>query len=272
MTSHHDDLRRGQHGDHRYVGQPMKRREDPRLLTGGGRYVDDLAPPGCLHVVFVRSPHGHARIARLDAGAARRAPGVVAVVDGTEVAHLGPMPVNRLIPDMKIPPHPLIATGRVHAVGVPVAAVVADDPLAARDAAELIEVEYEPLAAVVDAEAALAATAPALYPEVDGNRSFRRAIRQGEVGAAFASAAHRAALRVEQARLSAVAIEPRAVLASFDPMTEELTPWVSCQAPFRNRPEGAALLASPAARGRACSRSPRRGCASSPLTWGEVSG
>ena len=242
MTSHQDD--------HRYIGQPMKRREDPRLLTGAGRYVDDLAPPGCLHVVFVRSPHGHARIARLDTAAARRAPGVVAIVEGAEVAHLGPMPVNRLIPDMKIPPHPLIATGRVHAVGVPVAAVVADDPRAARDAADLIEVEYEPLAAVVDAEAALDGTAPALFPEVDGNRSFRRAIRQGDADRAFAAAAHRVALRVEQARLSAVAIEPRAVLASFDPMTEELTLWVSCQAPFRIRAEVARLLAMPEARVR----------------------
>ena len=104
----------------------------------------------------------------------------MAVVDGTEVAHIGPMPVNRLMADMKIPPHPLIAMGRVHAVGVPVAAVVADDPRAARDAADLVDVEYQPLAAVVEAEAALSAAAPTLYPDVAGNRSFRRAIRQGE--------------------------------------------------------------------------------------------
>ncbi len=228
----------------------MKRREDPRLLLGAGRYVDDLVPPGCLHVAFVRSPHAHANISRLDAKPARQASGVVAVVTGDEVAHLGPMPVNRLIPDMKVPPHPLIAVERVHAVGVPVAAVVAESPYAARDAAELVQVEYEPLPAAVDAEAALDGTAPALYPQIEGNRSFRRVIRQGDATRAVEAAAHRVVLRVEQARLSAVAIEPRAVLASFDPTTDDLTLWVSCQAPFRIRAEVARLLAMPEARVR----------------------
>src|SRR2546427_7147115 len=86
-----------------YVGRPMKRREDRRLLLGAGTFVDDLKPAACLTVVFVRSPHGHARIGRLDVGAARTAPGVVAVITGDRVRHLGPMPVNRAIPDMKIP-------------------------------------------------------------------------------------------------------------------------------------------------------------------------
>jgi aerobic carbon-monoxide dehydrogenase large subunit len=242
MTTHHDD--RG------YIGRPLKRREDPRLLTGAGRYVDDLAPPGCLHVVFVRSPHAHARITRLDLAPARRAAGVVAVVEGAQVAHLGPMPVNRVVPDMKIPPHPIIATGHVHAVGVPVAAIVAEDPYAARDAAAAVVVEYEPRPAAVEAEFALDGGAPVLFPEIEGNRSFRRAIRQGDVTRAFAEAAHRVSLRVVQERLSAVAIEPRAVLASFDAVTEELTLWVSCQAPFRIRAEVARLLAFPEARVR----------------------
>src|SRR5438876_401442 len=85
-----------------WIGQPLKRREDPRLLTGAGRFVDDLRPPGCVHVVLLRSPHAHARITRLDVERARRAPGVVAVVTGAEVRHLGPMPVNRLVPDMRV--------------------------------------------------------------------------------------------------------------------------------------------------------------------------
>src|SRR5262245_9910693 len=242
MTSHHDD--------HRYIGRPMKRREDPRLLTGAGRYVDDLAPAGTLHVAFVRSPHAHARITRLDLAAARRAPGVVAVVDGSEVAHLGPMPVNRVVPDMKIPPHPIIASGVVHAVGVPVAAVVAEGAYLARDAAELVAVEYDPLPPAVEAEFALDGEAPALFPDIKGNRSFSRAIRQGDTSAAFATAAHRASLRVAQERVSAVAIEPRAVLASFDPATEDLTLWVSCQAPFRIRAEVARLLEIPESRVR----------------------
>src|SRR5688572_8759117 len=138
----------------KYVGRPMKRREDRRLLLGAGKFVDDLRPAECLSVVFVRSPHGHARIRRLDVEAVRRAPGVVAVVTGDEVRHLGPMPVNRAIPDMKIPPHPIIADGVVHATGVPVAAIAAETATAAWDAAELLEVEYEELPAATAPEAA----------------------------------------------------------------------------------------------------------------------
>jgi aerobic carbon-monoxide dehydrogenase large subunit len=233
-----------------YIGRPMKRREDPRLLTGTGRYVDDLAPAGCLHAVFVRSPHAHARIARLDVDVARRAQGVVTIVMGEDVAHLGPMPVNRAIPDMKVPPHPLVALGHVHAAGVPVVAVVAESVEAARDAADLIDVEYEPLAATVEPEQALAPSAPLLFPDIEGNRSFRRVLRQGDAAAAFAAAAHRVPLRVAQSRIAAVPIEPRAVLAAFDTLTEELTLWVSCQAPFRIRAEVSRLLGVPESRVR----------------------
>jgi carbon-monoxide dehydrogenase large subunit len=231
-----------------YIGRPMKRREDPRLLMGAGRYVDDLSPERCLHAVFVRSPHAHARILGVEVEAARRAPGVIAVVTGSEVAHLGPMPVNRAVPDMKIPPHPLIATGYVHTVGVPVAAIVADSAHTARDAAELVEAAYEPLPAAVAPEEALAGAA--LFPDIAGNRSFRRVLTHGDTAGAFAAAPHRVALRVAQARIAAVALEPRAVLATFDAMAEELTLWVSCQAPFRIRAEVARLLGMPESRVR----------------------
>ena len=120
-----------------YVGRPMKRREDRRLLLGAGKFVDDLQPAACLSVVLVRSPHGHARIARLDVEAARKAPGVVVIVTGHEVGHLAPMPVNPAIPGMKIPPHPIIADGVVRATGEPVAAVVAESAALAWDAAAL---------------------------------------------------------------------------------------------------------------------------------------
>src|SRR5262245_24755340 len=220
-----------------YVGRPMKRREDRRLLLGAGTFVDDLQPTACLSVVFVRSPYGHARIARLDVGAARQAPGVATVVTGDLVRHLAPMPVNRAIPDMKIPPHPIIADGVVHATGEPVAAIVADSAAAAWDAAALLKVEYEERAAVAEPEAALAAGSPTLYPEIAGNRSFRRVLKGGDPDAACARAAHRVTLRVAQERISAVAMEPRMVVASFDPVAEELTLWVSCQSPFRVRGE-----------------------------------
>jgi carbon-monoxide dehydrogenase large subunit len=226
-----------------YVGRPMKRREDRRLLLGAGTFVDDLRPEACLSVVFVRSPHGHARIARLDAEGARKAPGVTAVITGAEVRHLAPMPVNPAIPGMKIPPHPIIADGAVHATGEPVAVIVAASTAEAWDAAALIEVDYDGRPAVAEPEAALASGAPVLYPEIEGNRSFRRMLKGGDPDAAFARAAHRVTLRVAQERISAVAMEPRMVVASFDAVTEELTVWVSCQSPFRIRGEIARLLA-----------------------------
>jgi carbon-monoxide dehydrogenase large subunit len=139
-----------------WIGRPLKRREDHRLLTGAGAFVDDMTPPGCLHVALLRSPHAHARIAHLDVEAARRAPRTRLVVTGKEVAHLGPMPVNRLMTDMRVPPHPILAEGHVHAVGMPVAAVVAENVYAAYDALDLIAVDYEPLPGLADPEAALA--------------------------------------------------------------------------------------------------------------------
>src|SRR5215470_11628191 len=148
-----------------YVGRSMKRREDRRLLLGAGRYVDDLRPAGALAVIFVRSPYGHARVTRLDVEAVRRAPGVVAVVTGAEVRHLGPMPVNRAIPDMKVPPHPIIADGVVRTVGEPVVAIAAESPSAAWDAAERLVVEYEELSAAAAPEAALAKNAALLFGE-----------------------------------------------------------------------------------------------------------
>jgi carbon-monoxide dehydrogenase large subunit len=244
-----------------WIGRPLRRREDHRLLTGAGSFVDDMTPPGCLHVALLRSPHGHARIARLDVEAARHAPRTLMVVTGKDVAHLGPMPVNRLVPDMRVPPHPILAESQVHAVGMPVAAVVAEDVYAAYDALDLIGVDYEPLPAVPEPEAALASGAPLLFSGIDGNRVLTRIIREGDAHRAFAAAAHVVELRVAQNRVSAVAMEPRAVLATFDRFTDELTMWVSCQAPFRIRGE--------VARRSSCRRA---ACASSPPTWVAASG
>ena len=239
-----------QHVDGAWIGRPLKRREDHRLLVGAGRYVDDICPPGCAHVVLLRSPHAHARIVRIDVEPARRARGVVAVVTGADVSHLAPMPVNRIMPDMRVPPHPIIADGRVHAAGTPVAAVVADSVYAARDAVDLIDVTYEPLPALPEPEGAVAEGAPTLFPGIERNRSFTRALREGDAARAVGGAARVVSLRVVQQRLSAVAMEPRSVLATFDASTEELTLWVSCQAPFRVRAEVARLLDLPESRVR----------------------
>ncbi|HET9924799.1 MAG TPA: xanthine dehydrogenase family protein molybdopterin-binding subunit [Methylomirabilota bacterium] len=233
-----------------WIGRPLKRREDHRLLTGAGSYVDDLRPPGCVHAALLRSPHAHARIAHLDVETARRDPRVLLVVTGKDVAHLGPMPVNRLVPDMRVPPHPILAETHVHAAGTPVAAVVAEDPYAAYDGLDLIGVEYEALPALPEPEAALAEGAPLLFSGIDSNRALTRIIREGDVHRAFAAAAHVVPLRVAQSRISAVALEPRSVLASFDRSTDELTMWVSCQAPFRIRAEVARMLELPESRVR----------------------
>ena len=233
-----------------WIGRPLKRREDHRLLTGAGSYVDDMRPPGCVHVALLRSPHAHARIARLDVEAAQRAPRVLLVVTGKDTAHLAPMPVNRLMPDMRVPPHPILAEDSVHSTGIPVAAVVAEDVYAAYDALDLIQVEYEPRPALPEPEGALAKGAPALFPGVDGNRVLHRTLREGDAAGAFASAAHVVSLKVAQQRVAAVALEPRSVLATFDRQSEELTMWVSCQAPFRIRAEVARLLELPESRVR----------------------
>ena len=233
-----------------WIGRPLKRREDHRLLVGGGRFVDDLRPPGCAHLVLLRAPHAHARITRIGVARARRAPGVLAVVTGAEVSHLGPMPVNRLVPDMRVPPHPIIADTLVSAAGTPVAAVVAESPYVARDAVEQIDVEYEPLAALPEPEAAVGDGAPALFPDIERNRSFTRTLSAGDAAGAFRTAGRVVSLRVAQPRLAGVPLEPRAALAVFEPSTEELTLWVSCQAPFRIRAEIARLLGLPESRVR----------------------
>jgi len=173
----------------RYVGASRKRVEDRALMTGGGRYVDDIAVPGVLHVHFVRSPHGHARIVRLDMGAARRAAGVVAVVSAGDIKHLGQPAANAFFPDMKIAPFPLLADGAVRFVGEPIVAIVAESLPAARDAADLVDIEYEPLAAVLDAESAQAAAAPIVHESLGTNRAIAGAWRAGDAAAAFAAAA-----------------------------------------------------------------------------------
>src|SRR5512144_2927820 len=154
----------------RYVGQAMKRKEDPRLVSGTSTYVDDVVLPGMLHMAVTRSIHAHARIRRVDMSKAQRLPGVVAVVTGDEVAaHCGPLPCAASIPDMKPAYRHLLATNKVRFVGEPIAVVVAENKYIARDAADLIEIDYEPLDAVVNPEKAMDPKSPRLYDEFSDN-------------------------------------------------------------------------------------------------------
>src|SRR3954469_8989308 len=146
----------------RFLGARVRRKEDPRFLTGRGLYTDDVRQIGTLHAAFVRSPHAHAGIRAIDLDAARAHPGVVGVYTGTDLVEAGVngIPVGWLLPELKPSNHHAIAVDKVHYVGEAVAVIVADSPYAARDAAELVAVDYDPLPAVADVEQALAPSAP----------------------------------------------------------------------------------------------------------------
>src|SRR5689334_15966311 len=133
------------HNGDGFIGASMLRREDPALITGAGRYVDDFQPAGTLHLALARSPYPHARITSIDVSAAKAVPGVLRVLTGADLPDHLDIRAPSMVPGMKIPPHPVLARESVHAVGTPVAAVVAETAAIARDAANLVEVEYDPL-------------------------------------------------------------------------------------------------------------------------------
>ncbi|HUZ75901.1 MAG TPA: xanthine dehydrogenase family protein molybdopterin-binding subunit [Stellaceae bacterium] len=207
------------------IGQAVLREEDLRILRGKGRYVDDVAAPGVVRGFVLRSPHAHARIAAIDGARARALPGVLAVLTGADVARRGLGTLTPLVPRKRstgapafICRQPLLAQGRVRFVGEPVAFIVAETLNDARDAAESIEVAYEPLPAAVTAEAALAPGAPALYDDNPGNEAFFHEAGDKEaVEAAFRRADHRVGHRIVINRVTANSMEPRGCLAQFDP-------------------------------------------------------
>jgi len=205
-----------------YIGRSLRRLEDERFLTGQGRYVDDIAVPGQLHGVVLRSPHGHAVIEGIDAAATRAMPGVHGVFTAADLDAdgIGTLPcIARVatVAPMIVPPRRALARDRVRHVGDPVAFVVADTAQQARDAAEQVAVAYRPLPAVVDARAALAAHVPPLWDEAPGNLSYR--FERGDkpaVDAAFAAAAHIIETELVNNRLVVAPIEPRAAIGTYD--------------------------------------------------------
>jgi len=222
----------------RLFGASIKRREDPRLVTGRATYTDDLRFPGLTYAQIVRSPHAHARIRRVDVEAARRHPGVIAAFTGRDLqGSINPIPTAWLIPnsELKTPPHPALATEMVRYAGDGVAVVVAEDPYAARDAAALVRVEYEPLPAVVDQQRAMAPGAPQVHADVPNNLAFKWVIGNSEATAAAFKEAERDGVVVAQRfvnqRLIPNAIEPRGVVASFNSGSGDLTVWYTTQNP-----------------------------------------
>jgi carbon-monoxide dehydrogenase large subunit len=218
----------------RVFGSGIRRREDPRLITGTARYTDDITLPGMAHAAILRSPHGHARVKRIDTSRAKEAPGVVAVFTGADIEGvLKPIPCLWLVPnsELKAAPFPAIAKDVVHFVGDAVAVVVAESPHQAHDALDSIDVDYEPLPAVVDPEKATKPGAPVLHDEAPGNVAFHWTVTGGDVDAAFKSAEVIVRERIIQQRLIPTAIETRGAVAQFVPITGELTLWNTTQNP-----------------------------------------
>jgi aerobic carbon-monoxide dehydrogenase large subunit len=212
------------------TGQPVTRKEDDAFLRGAGRYVADHAPPGVLHAVVLRSPHAHARFRITDIAKARAMPGVALVLTGADTATLGTLPCQGEVPGCKIeaPPYPILAQTEVRHVGDAVAFVVANTIERARDAAEAIAIDWEPLPAVIGATRALAPTAPKVWPH--GNLVFEKTIGDTEATArAFGAAAHTATINVVNQRLAANYIDTRGVVAAYDPDADRITLTLSSQ-------------------------------------------
>ena len=232
------------------IGARVKRKEDPRLITGTGNYVGDIKLPGMHYVAFVRSPYAHARIRGIDTAAALRRPGVVAVVTGADLpAMCGPMPigggeggpVDDPANDTR-PTHYALSIDRARHVGEAVAAVIAASREVAADAIADIIVDWEPLPVVVDMVKTTKPGAPQLFESVANNIDHVWSRKRGDADAVFASAARVVSQRILSQRLSGVPMEARAVVAAPDFTTGGLTVWTSCQGPHLNRGNLATVL------------------------------
>lgn len=251
----------------RYVGADVKRKEDPRLITGSSMYVDDLQLPGMVHVAIVRSPYPHARIKSIDFSAAKDMPGVIMTLSGDDLADIcGPIGamahaegdpgkvqhVEEITADMISAPDVwAVARDRARNVGEAVAVVVAETRYQAEDAAAAVEVDYEVLPHVVNPEEAMKPGAPLVFDHIARNVGGRWDRKHGDVDGAFAKAAFTAKARIRSQRVSGVPMEGRAVAAAPDPLNHGLTVWTSTQAPHWNRSAIAAALGMPMTKVRA---------------------
>jgi carbon-monoxide dehydrogenase large subunit len=234
------------------IGASVKRKEDYRFLTGNGQYTDDVVLPHQTYGAFLRSPHAHARLGKIDVEAAARAPGVIAVFTGADLVaeNVGGLPCGWLIHSidgspMHEPPHPVLASGKVRYVGDPVALVIAESAKAAKDAAELIEVEYDILPATTDTAHAADSGQAEVHDGVPGNVCYVWGHGdKAATDAAFAKAAHVTTLEIVNNRLIPNAIEPRAVNASYSNQDDSYTVYVANQNPHLERLLMAAFVLS----------------------------
>ncbi len=235
------------------IGQSVPREEDPRLLRGHGRYVDDIRTPDEARAVVLRSPHAHARIAAIDVRRAKQMPGVLAVLTGDDLKARGLGAQRPHIPRKRsggapayVTPQPILAQGRARYAGEPVVFVVADTLDQAKDAAELVDITYESLPVVVDAEAALAQGAPAVWDDNPGNEAFfHEAGNKAGADEAFAKAAHRVRHKIVINRVTANAMEPRGCVASYDAEDDRYTIRCTIQSAHGTRAVLAGIFKSP---------------------------
>ena len=218
----------------KYVGKSMKRVEDPRFIQGNGKYVANLQLPNTLIAAIKRSPHAHAIIKNIDTSAAAAMDGVVAVYVGQDLVDdgVGSLPCGFNPPDIKTAPHMPLAVDKVRHVGDGVAVVIATDSYIASDALDLIQVEYEPLSAVINPKKATEAGAPQVHDEISDNTSFHWPLgTRDEINAVLASADHVVELDLVNSRLIPNAMEPRACVAQWNDFTDEMTVWTTSQNP-----------------------------------------
>jgi carbon-monoxide dehydrogenase large subunit len=230
------------------VGARIKRREDPRLITGRATYTDDVKQVGTCYAAFVRSPYGHAKINSVSVAAAKAHPGVLAAYSGDDLHHAhnlkSSLPVAHKMADLKTPPHYMLALDEVRFVGEAVAVVVATSAYIARDAAELIEVDYEQLDAVVDPLKALEGP-PYVHAGLGSNVAFTMPFSAGDPDKAFAEADEIIKQRIVNQRVAPVPIEPRSMVANWDPGMQQLTIYSSTQIPHLLRTQLAIVLGVP---------------------------
>ena len=231
------------------IGAPLRRLEDARFLTGQGQYVADLLLPGTLHAAFLRSPHAHATITRVDPSRAGRAAGVTACVTSAELGgRVRPLVAPSRMKSYRPTEFPALARGKVRYVGEAVAVVVGENRYVAEDALDLIDVEYAPLPVVADAEAALAPSSPLVHETAAANTLLSRTFTQGDATTALTAAAVVVGDRFRFHRHAGVAMENRACLAQYRPVEGLLTLWTSTQVPGIVRDALAEVLGLPARR------------------------
>lgn len=213
------------------IGKRIKRKEDPRLITGTATYVEDIQMPGMHHAIVVRSPHGAAKIKSIDTSAAAKIKGVAAIFTGKDIAHIAGVPCGASLPGLRVPDHKILAQDRVYFVGHPVAVVVATDKYIARDAADAIEVDYDVLPAITDVEKAISGNAPAVHPQWPDNTAFTFHQEGGDIEKAFKEADVIVKERIVSQRLIPAAMETRGVVAIYHQAEKSLTLYTSTQVP-----------------------------------------